>query len=165
MALEAVAEGAFNLANVIHRQKGDLIKAEELARESLRIRTLIYGINYHSVGLSCKLMAIILETQGNLGDETRGFYERHLAIAIRDSGPDGLNTPVGSFQIGAFYYKLARAQTTVDLEQKQLLLAKSHIEEALRIYSKIHGPTHPDTLKTASLFTNISSELSQISPN
>jgi hypothetical protein len=34
---EAVAEGAHNLANVIYRQKGDLIKAEKLARESLRI--------------------------------------------------------------------------------------------------------------------------------
>eukprot|EP00596_Hydrurales_sp_CCMP1899_P001314 CAMPEP_0119035202 /NCGR_PEP_ID=MMETSP1177-20130426/2149_1 /TAXON_ID=2985 /ORGANISM="Ochromonas sp, Strain CCMP1899" /LENGTH=117 /DNA_ID=CAMNT_0006993173 /DNA_START=401 /DNA_END=751 /DNA_ORIENTATION=+ len=31
---EAVATGAYNLANVIYRQKGDLIKAEELARES-----------------------------------------------------------------------------------------------------------------------------------
>jgi hypothetical protein len=32
---EAVAMGAYNLANVIYLQKGDLIKAEELVRESL----------------------------------------------------------------------------------------------------------------------------------
>jgi hypothetical protein len=32
---EAVADGAYNLADVIFRQDGDLIKAEELARESL----------------------------------------------------------------------------------------------------------------------------------
>jgi hypothetical protein len=162
---EAVAEGAFNLANVIFRQNGDLIKAEELARESLRIRILLYGINHHSVGLSCELLAIILDKQGKLGDETRGFYERNLAIAIRNNGPDGLNTAHQHLQISAFYYKVTGAQTTVDLQQKQLLLAKSHMEEALRIYSKIHGPTHPDTLKTASLLTTISSELSQISQN
>jgi hypothetical protein len=40
---DVVAISAYNLANVIYRQKGDLdlIKAEEIARESLRIRTLI----------------------------------------------------------------------------------------------------------------------------
>jgi flagellar hook assembly protein FlgD len=32
---EVVAEGAYNLVSVIYQQKGDLIKAEELARESL----------------------------------------------------------------------------------------------------------------------------------
>eukprot|EP00596_Hydrurales_sp_CCMP1899_P007459 CAMPEP_0119051712 /NCGR_PEP_ID=MMETSP1177-20130426/73245_1 /TAXON_ID=2985 /ORGANISM="Ochromonas sp, Strain CCMP1899" /LENGTH=183 /DNA_ID=CAMNT_0007031023 /DNA_START=659 /DNA_END=1208 /DNA_ORIENTATION=+ len=36
---EEVAYGYYNLANVIHQQEGDLVKAEMLARESLRIRT------------------------------------------------------------------------------------------------------------------------------
>jgi tetratricopeptide (TPR) repeat protein len=34
---EEIAKGAYNLAHVIYEQKGDLIKAEKLARESLRI--------------------------------------------------------------------------------------------------------------------------------
>jgi flagellar hook assembly protein FlgD len=37
---DTVAEGAYNLAHVIFRQDGDLINAEELARESLRITSL-----------------------------------------------------------------------------------------------------------------------------
>jgi Rad3-related DNA helicase len=35
-----VAQGAHNLANVIYQQKGDMIKAEELTRESLRIKNM-----------------------------------------------------------------------------------------------------------------------------
>jgi flagellar hook assembly protein FlgD len=58
---EEMATGAYNLADVIYRQKGDLIKAEELARESLRIRTLIYGSNCQKVSLCCDLLAGIRE--------------------------------------------------------------------------------------------------------
>jgi hypothetical protein len=52
---EAVAEGAYNLADVIYKQKGDLIKAEELIRESLCIGSLIYDSNHQRVGRSCVL--------------------------------------------------------------------------------------------------------------
>jgi hypothetical protein len=45
-----VADGASNLADVILQQNGDLIKAEELAREALRIRSLINDSNHQSVG-------------------------------------------------------------------------------------------------------------------
>jgi hypothetical protein len=59
---EVVVMGAYNLALVIYRQKGDLIKvkAEDLARESLRIRTLLYGSDHHKVGNCCELLAYIL---------------------------------------------------------------------------------------------------------
>jgi hypothetical protein len=70
---EVVAQGAHNLANVIYERKGDLIKAEELARESLRIRTLIYGTEPHEVGNCCDLLARILEAQGNSKEETREY--------------------------------------------------------------------------------------------
>jgi hypothetical protein len=111
---EVVAQGAYNLANVIFRQKGDLlINAEELARESLRIRTLIYDSNHSTEDVSCDLLARILSTQGKLGDETRGLFERSLAISIRNKGPDGVNAAAGNYSIGQFYQKLARQQSTV----------------------------------------------------
>jgi tetratricopeptide (TPR) repeat protein len=150
---EAVANGAYNLANVIYRQEGDLIKAEELARESLRIRTLIN--NYSIVISSCDLLARILSAQGKLGDETKGLYERSLAISIRNEGPDGLNVAIGNINFGQFYCELARKQSTVDAAQTYLILAKSHHEEAQRINSKIYGPTHPNTVDAASRLTDI----------
>jgi hypothetical protein len=55
---DEVADGAYNFAEIISQQyDGDLIKAEALARESLRIRTQLYGSNDNRVGMSCLLLA------------------------------------------------------------------------------------------------------------
>jgi tetratricopeptide (TPR) repeat protein len=158
---EVVAKGAYNLANVIYQQKGDLIKAEELARESLRIRTLIYDSNHSTVDLSCGLLASILSVQGKLGDETRGLYERSLAISIRNEGPDGFNAATGNYNIGEYYQELAIKQSTVDAMRTHLTIAKSHFVEAQRISSKIYGPTHPNTVDAASRLT-VLRQLSQL---
>jgi tetratricopeptide (TPR) repeat protein len=100
---EAVAEGAYNLANIIYQQNGDLIKAEELARESLRITSLINYSYHHRFGKICSLLANALKDKGELGDETRGFYERYLAIYIRNFGPDGPDTAVANYNLGLFH--------------------------------------------------------------
>lgn len=97
---EEVAIGAYNLASVIHQQNGDLRKAEELAREALRIRTLRFGSDHNNVGVTRDLLARILATQCKLGDETRRLLERSLAIFIRNTGKDGINTVVGNSNIG-----------------------------------------------------------------
>jgi tetratricopeptide (TPR) repeat protein len=159
---EVVAEGAYNLANVILKQKGDLIKAEKLARESLRIRTLIFDSNDQTVDVSCDLLARILSAQGKLGDETRGLYERSLAISIRNEGPDGLNAATGSYNIGLFYHQLAAKQSTADATQTYLILAKSHFVEAQRIWSKTYGPTYPNVIDASSRLTDILRQLSQL---
>jgi G3E family GTPase len=46
-----VAMGSYTLANVIYLQKGDLLKAEKLAREALRIRFLVYSRDDHRIGI------------------------------------------------------------------------------------------------------------------
>jgi tetratricopeptide (TPR) repeat protein len=100
---KAVATGAYNLADVIYQQDGDLIKAEELARESLRIFSLINGSNHHRVGRACSLLANILRGQNQLGDKTRELHERCLSIFIRNEGPDGPNTASVNYNLGSFY--------------------------------------------------------------
>jgi hypothetical protein len=159
---EVVAMGAYNLADVIYRLEGDLIKAEDIARESLRIRTLIYDSNHFTVDSSCDLLARILCEQGQLGDETRGLYERSLAISIRNKGPDGSNAATGNYNTVEFYQKLTRNQSTVDEKRAHLILAKSRFIEAQRIWSKTHGPTHPDTVDVPSRLTSILKVLSQL---
>jgi tetratricopeptide (TPR) repeat protein len=157
---EAVAKGAYNLADVIFKQGGDLIKAEELARESLRIRSLIDDSNHQRVGFSCSLLANILRVQSKLGDETRGLFENSLAISTQNQGPDGESTAVANSNLGLFHRQLVHEQATFELKLTQLLLAQSHFEEALQIYSKIHGPTHPETVATASRLASVTSVLS-----
>jgi hypothetical protein len=75
---EAVAHGYNNYAFVIKEQSGDLVKAEMLAREALRIRVKLYNKDHYIVGYSTSLLANILALQGKLGCETMEFYERSL---------------------------------------------------------------------------------------
>jgi hypothetical protein len=159
---ELVAMGAYNLANMIFKQKGDLIEAEGLARETFRIRSLICGSDDALLGGSIDLLARILNAQGKQGDETRGLYERSLAIFVRNEGPDGFNAATGNGMIGKLYQKLAVKQSTVDAMRTHLILAKSHFVEAQRIWSKIHGPTHRNTINASSQLTSILRQLSQL---
>jgi tetratricopeptide (TPR) repeat protein len=157
---EEVAHGSHNLADVIYRQDGDLLKAEELAREALRIRSLVHNSNDHRRSGSCDLLARILHSQGKFEDETKELFERSLAIFIRNEGPDGANTAISNINTGIYYYDLARRQLTVDIKRKHFLISKSHVEEGFRIRTKIHGPTHPRTVQAASLLSTLTRELS-----
>jgi hypothetical protein len=160
---EVVAMGAYNLADVILRQDNrDLIKGEKLARESLNIRTRLYGSNNHSIGTNCMLLGKILMKQGKLGDETKELFERSLAIEVVNEGLDGPNTALGNLAIGNFYYKLATIKSVMSIKRTQLRLAESYTEEAVRIEIKIHNPTYPNRVIAASLLSNILSELSTV---
>jgi tetratricopeptide (TPR) repeat protein len=147
------------LANVIFYQKGDLNKAAGLAREALRIKTILYGSENHAVSKSCDLLAQILSAQKKFGDETRVLFQRCLAIFVRNEGPDELNTALANLKIGRFYHQLSRLQTTVDSFRAQLLLAKSHFQEALRIYLKIHGPSYPPAVSASEQLTQVLKDL------
>jgi hypothetical protein len=119
---DEVVTGAYNFAEIIYQQDdGDLIIAEALARESLRIRTQLYGSNYDRVGMSCMLLALILQ------DQTKELLKRSLANFIRKEGPDGVNTAVLTRKVCEFCYDLAMMQSLASTKRTQLLLAKSHI--------------------------------------
>jgi hypothetical protein len=157
---EEVAIGSHNLADVIHRQEGDLLKVEELAREALRIRSLKCSGDDHKISVNCILLAQILQSQGKFGDETKRLFERSLAIFIRREGPDGVNTAISNINIGNYFYELARRQPRVDTMRKKNLISKLYIEEAFRIRAKIHGPTNPNTVQVASILSDVLSALS-----
>jgi hypothetical protein len=150
---EEVANGGYNLAKVILLQKGDLIKAEKLARESLVIRSQLYSNDHNKVADCCNLLAVILEAQDNYGDETKGLLERALAINIKNGGPDGAK--IGIKGLAAFYNDLAEKSSTADVKLTQLHLAKSYCEELVRILEKIHGLNHPETVQSKSQLANI----------
>jgi hypothetical protein len=160
---EEVAEGAYNLADVILRQvDGDFIKGEKLARESLLIRTRLYSSNHYRIGISCALLARILMNQGKYGDETKELLERSLAIYVVSEGPDGSNTAAGNITFSQLHYNLAKIQSVISIKRTQLLLAKSYAEEAVRIETKIHNPSHPNCILAASQLSDILRELSII---
>jgi hypothetical protein len=129
-----VATGYYNLANVINPQVGDLIKAEMIVRESLRIRTRKYGNDHNKVGLSCSLLARNLILQDKLGNETMELFEC-LADNTKHSGPDGSNTAASNANLDNFYYDRANKQQDAQKRIEYLCLSTSKFEEAVRIYT------------------------------
>jgi hypothetical protein len=152
---EEVANGYYNLAYVIDKQEGDLVKAEMLARESLRIRTLVYGNDHVNVGLVYGLLADILMSQDNLGDETMELFERSLASYVKNEGPDGTNTAISNFNLGDFYNHLAEKQHNAERKTLYLHLSKSKFEEAVRIHTKVFGPNNPQTILASSNYLRL----------
>jgi hypothetical protein len=162
---EEVANGADNLAEAMYRQvDGDKTKAEKLARESLRIRTRLYGSDDRRMGISCILLARILMNQGKFGDVTKELLERSLAIFVVNEGPDGPNTACGNITTCQLYCNLAKIQPIISIKKTHLLLAKSYAEEAVRIETKIRNPAHPNRVLATSVLSDILGELSTILP-
>jgi tetratricopeptide (TPR) repeat protein len=159
---EAVAKGYHDLVNAISQQKGDLVKAEKLVRESLRIRSRLYDADHHLLGTSIGLLARILQAQGNLGSETQELYECALAIHIKNYGSEAVNAATTNFNIGNFYLLRAHESQTTVTRKEHLLLSESKYRESLRIYTKIYGPDHPESLETLSHLSIVSRKLSEI---
>jgi hypothetical protein len=158
---EAVAIGYHYLASVTCLQKGDLVKAEKLARESLRIRTRMYHNDHVEVGLSCSLLARILTSQDNMGNETMELFECSLANDTKHYGPDGRNTAISNFNLGSFYHQLADKQQTSQKKIEYLRRSKSIFKEAVRIYTKIFGADNRQTIEASCKISIISRELSR----
>jgi tetratricopeptide (TPR) repeat protein len=158
---EAVAKGIYDLGNAIFQQKGDLVKAEKLLRESLRMRTRLYGGDHADVGVSSSLLASILQTQGKLGIETKELYERSLTINIKNFGLEGVNTAASNHNLGNFYHQQAEASPSAGIRKEHLSLSVSKFKEALRIYTKLFGPDHPSTVEASSLLSIVTHKLSE----
>jgi hypothetical protein len=143
--------GYYQLASVLFRQVGDLVKGEMLARKAHRIRIHCYGNDHQEVGLSGNLLANILTEQGNLGDETERLAERFLAISIRNEGRNGLHTASGNQNLFIHHTYLSNRLPINDEKREHLLKAKSYCTEGVRIYTEIYGSTHPVTIELASM--------------
>mmetsp|Transcript_26520 Transcript_26520/g.25381 ORF Transcript_26520/g.25381 Transcript_26520/m.25381 type:complete len:470 (+) Transcript_26520:206-1615(+) len=158
---EAVAQGHYNLGRVICSQKGDLVRAEILTKESIRIRTNLFGNNHYKVGNSVNLLADIMTKQGKLGDEVMELYKRSLAIKIKHEGLDGSNTSIGNANLGIYYHQRGAKDSSPGKRKEHFSLAKSCFIEALRINTKIFGPTHLETIEAASTLSQISRLISE----
>jgi hypothetical protein len=141
-----VAVGYYNLGRVIDKLKVDFVRAEMLARESLRIRAQLFGNDDYRVGESTTLLAGILREQGNLGAKVKELFECSLAIDVKHEGPDGINTSISNANLGDFHSQLAFTDVTPEERKEHLQLSISYYTEALRINTKIFGPAHHNTI-------------------
>lgn len=150
---EAVAQGYFNLANALNKQEKDLVKAERLIRESLRMRKKLYANDHQYVGTSCALLATIMKTQGKLNLEMRDLMEHSIAIEIKHHGADNHNVGTAYYNLGSFYFQFADAQQTPKVRKELLQLSIVKYKEVFRIYTMIFGPDHFETLEVLSMLS------------
>jgi hypothetical protein len=147
-----VAKGAYNLANVLFKQLGlgyvpikftlndKLLKAEQLAREGLRIVILLHGKEHPETGFFSDLLARILQEQNKLGDETRMLYERGLSLSIGYDGKDELNTGISYMNIGGFFFKLGLIDCIADDKRAHLLKGTyTYIRTCSYVYIQIYA--------------------------
>eukprot|EP00596_Hydrurales_sp_CCMP1899_P008612 CAMPEP_0119036856 /NCGR_PEP_ID=MMETSP1177-20130426/4860_1 /TAXON_ID=2985 /ORGANISM="Ochromonas sp, Strain CCMP1899" /LENGTH=358 /DNA_ID=CAMNT_0006997321 /DNA_START=498 /DNA_END=1575 /DNA_ORIENTATION=- len=113
---EEVARGHYDLAIVILKQKEEILTAEMLAREALRIRTQLYGNDAQYVGNCVGLLAQILCSQNKKDEETKELFARSVAITAKHCGRDGYNTAATNSNMGRFYCELAMEEPLGRLE-------------------------------------------------
>jgi hypothetical protein len=130
---EAVANGNYDLGDVIYQQNGDYFKSEKLVRESLCIRTRLYNNDNVNIGRTFGFLADILYAQGKLGMETQGLYRRAHANNIKNYGLDGTNTAATNFNFGYFYFKRALESQSTGTRNENLLLSINKYKEVVRI--------------------------------
>jgi tetratricopeptide (TPR) repeat protein len=153
---EDVAKGAYNLADVIYRQRGDLTNAARLAKESLDIRLLHTGndiqalmIGQVAAAKSSGLLANILTMQGELGIETQRLWVTTLNSCIKNEGPDSKNVANTYFSKGLFHLGLAGyhkheqlKHIDPDKKRRHLINSKYCFTECLRIQALLNTKSH-----------------------
>ncbi|MDR6851598.1 tetratricopeptide (TPR) repeat protein [Sphingomonas sp. BE123] len=109
---------------------GDYVRAEQIDRAVLRIKTLQLGPDDPALARSYGNLGVVLEAQGKV-DEARPLLRKALAMAIAAYGPDHVRT-------APFRGYLADALPLAEQEGERRAL--------LAIYRTQLGPGHPDTL-------------------
>ena len=112
------------------------------ARESLEIRTQLYGAESEHVAATLGGLADVLGYfNDDVDDEVLRLYQQGITIYSREAGRTSVNVGVYETNLGIAYYRRAvkaRAAMDSDREQANLELALPHYREAARIYSAIN---------------------------
>ena len=95
----------------------------------------VRGVNHNRTAECVSELGAALLNQNKLGDETRAVLQRALDIHLLNMGPDAENVGAANNNLGIFHKK-----------RGEYVQAKPFYKEALRIYTKVNGPEHPDTI-------------------
>ena len=115
-------------------QKGNLPRAEALAREVLDSTRSTFGEDHHETGIVLSNLANVLSEQPDKYAEAKAAYRRAASIVRARLGPDSPETATVENNLGGL---LLRTQDWAG--------AETAYREALRIRLVALAPQHPDT--------------------
>ena len=120
--------------------------AERVLRAALVWYERVYGLNHTMTGECVQQLGGALLGQDKLGDETRAVLQRSLDIFLLNLGPDAEDVGISNNILGVFHGL-----------RGEYVQAKRFHKEALRIFTKVHGPAeHPNTVKTKECLLRVS---------
>jgi tetratricopeptide (TPR) repeat protein len=149
---EEVADAAVELAHVtskliLNGKDGDIVEAEMLARKSLRIMQKIYGSNTSNTCPDKITLSNILSAKcGNHENERKSLLEQCLASYVKLQAGDGNFVARANDGLAKVHYRIASKLPPGDAKIEQFHIAATYSKEYVRISSKIHGCTHPQTI-------------------
>lgn len=160
-----VAHAAMALADVTYKliceskQEGwNMLEAEMLARKAIRIYEKIYGHdNLAYQATAFQVLSKILTSIGNHDIEAKDLFEKALSIYVDSEGTNGHNVAIMNYQLGLFHLKMAMADkaTYGTAWIREGAISKIYWKEAIRINTKLHGPTHDQTLQSISMLSGM----------
>ena len=130
----AKAERTYLLGRVYNANK-QYDYAERVLRATLVWYERVHGVNHNNTGECVTVLGAALLSQDKFDDETRAVIQRSLYIHLLNLGPDAKNVGIANHSLGVFHEK-----------RGDFVLAKPFYKEALRIYTKVQGPDHPETV-------------------
>ena len=128
------AELAFYVGKIYNADK-EFEYAERALRATLVWYERVHGVDHTLTGQCLDQLGIALMGQNKLGDETKAVLHRALDIFLLNLGPDAQLVGAANESLGVFYEM-----------RGEIVQARRFFKEALRIYTKVLGPEHPNTV-------------------
>jgi hypothetical protein len=142
-AAELLAEAVSMLYARHGPKKFDILEAEVLSRKALRIIERIYGRTHIIVNRNLSTLSEILNLKEGHDAERKCLLERCLASGIQNNSTDSDDIAIGNHKLAMLHFKIAAKMSPASITRtEKLLIAKSYSDEAVRITTKINGPTH-----------------------
>lgn len=154
-AADCLSIAILKLIRVNGPKGGDIMEAEKLARKAVRIVSKEFGPDSDKVGGPLGNLCDVLTVVGSHDDEVKKSYERCIAMFVRCDGPDGDNVAQFTYKLAIFLSNNSNCIPPGNVRNAQLLKAKGHYKEAIRICTKLNGPNHPRTLQYKSSLSQL----------
>jgi hypothetical protein len=140
----------------LREHQGNYSEAVNFAEEAYNLVVSAYDPVHPQVQEAAGFLIHILTLKGDLYDGERYAQITYSNLRDKKNGMDQNGAEVAQ---GAYNLADVILQPTRQSKQTQLLLAKAHFEESVRINLKIYGPTHPDTVAATSRLADILRDL------
>lgn len=156
-----VAEFALALGQALNglfkkgAEGGNIEEAEMLIRKSIRISKKFYIANGILIINLCAL-STTLALKKDLSEERRLLLQQILDIRL--GRVEGAEIYVGYSQnnLGLYHLDVSKSLPTGNARAEHLNLALSYCKEAVRISTKISGPTHIETIRHRTTLSEVS---------